>query len=170
MSWWCNLGNGDMENQPVTHSFENPTLDDLRCILHDTFQTDLQDCLTSQYKFVHLLTILVNQHLCCDQCSFNIRYIRLTHVNVWEWMGKPCSCIQFNKCRYFYCKPRKNPYQCYIQVTLESVSVLYTSHTRIRISTASHTRIHIRYCKSHDNPYQYYKLRENPYQVLQVTR
>ena len=39
--------------------------------------------------------------------------IRLTHVNVWESIGKPCSCIQFLKKLYFL-----------LQVTRESVSVL----------------------------------------------
>ena len=37
--------------------------------------------------------------------------IRLTHANVWESMGKPCSCIQFIKSRIFYCKSCKNWYQ-----------------------------------------------------------
>ena len=39
--------------------------------------------------------------------------IRLTHANVWESMGKPCSCTQFIKSRIFYSKSRKNPYQYY---------------------------------------------------------
>ena len=39
--------------------------------------------------------------------------IRLTHANVWESMGKPCSCMQFIKSRIFYCKSRENPYQYY---------------------------------------------------------
>ena len=39
--------------------------------------------------------------------------IRLTHTNVWESMGKPCSCMQFIKSRIFYCKSRENPYQYY---------------------------------------------------------
>ena len=30
----------------------------------------------------------------------------LTQVNVWEAMGKPCSCVQFIKSRIFYCKSR----------------------------------------------------------------
>ena len=57
--------------------------------------------------------------------------IRLTHANVWESMGKPCSCTQFIKSRIFYyksrenpyqyCKSRENPYQV-LQVTRESVS------------------------------------------------
>ena len=52
--------------------------------------------------------------------------IRLTHANVWESMGKPCSCTQFIKSRIFYsksrenlyqyCKSRENPYQV-LQVT-----------------------------------------------------
>ena len=51
--------------------------------------------------------------------------IRLTHANVWESMGKPCSCMQFIKSHIFT-----------------------ASHARIRISTSSHVRIHIKYCKS----------------------
>ena len=39
--------------------------------------------------------------------------IRLTHANVWESMGKPCSCMQFIKSRIFYCKSCENPYQYY---------------------------------------------------------
>ena len=39
--------------------------------------------------------------------------IRLTHANVWESIGKPCSCIQFNKTCIVYYKSRKNPYQYY---------------------------------------------------------
>ena len=39
--------------------------------------------------------------------------IRLTHANVWESMGKPCSCMQFIKSHIFYCKSRENPYQYY---------------------------------------------------------
>ena len=49
--------------------------------------------------------------------------IRLTHANVWESMGKPCSCTQFIKSHIFYSKSRKN------QVTRESVSGS-TSHVR----------------------------------------
>ena len=37
--------------------------------------------------------------------------IRLTHTNVWESMGKPCSCTQFIISRIFYYESRKNPYQ-----------------------------------------------------------
>ena len=39
--------------------------------------------------------------------------IRLTHANVWESMGKHCSCMQFIKSRIFYYKSRENPYQYY---------------------------------------------------------
>ena len=42
----------------------------------------------------------------------NIYYI--THTNVWESMGKPCSCMQFIKSRIFYCKSCENPYQYYM--------------------------------------------------------
>ena len=37
--------------------------------------------------------------------------IRLTHENVWESMGKPCSCMQFIKSCIFYCKSRESRYQ-----------------------------------------------------------
>ena len=46
--------------------------------------------------------------------------IRLTHANVWESMGKPCSCVQYIKSRIFL-----------LQVTRERIST--TSHARIRI-------------------------------------
>ena len=37
--------------------------------------------------------------------------IRLTRANVWESVGKPCSCMQFIKSCIFYCMSRENPYQ-----------------------------------------------------------
>ena len=37
----------------------------------------------------------------------------LTHANIWESMGKPCSCTQFIKSRIFCCKSHENPYQYY---------------------------------------------------------
>ena len=45
--------------------------------------------------------------------------IRLTHTNVWQSVGKPCSCTQFTfllhvqvtENPYQYYKSRKNPYQ-----------------------------------------------------------
>ena len=47
-----------------------------------------------------------------------IYIIRLTHANVWESMGKPCTCIQLLK-------------KLLLQVTLESVSgTIYVSHMR----------------------------------------
>ena len=73
--------------------------------------------------------------------------IRLTHANVWESMGKLCSCTQFIKSHIFYYKSCENPCQV-LQVTREFVS-----------GNASHMRIRIRY----------YKSRKNPYQVQQVT-
>ena len=41
---------------------------------------------------------------------FVVDIIHLTHANVWESMGKPCSCMQFIKSRIFY-----------YQITQESV-------------------------------------------------
>ena len=61
-------------------------------------------------------------------------------------MGKPCSCAQFTKSRFF-------------TTSHATIRISTTSHATIRISTTSHARIRIRY----------YKSRENPYQVLQVT-
>ena len=63
------------------------------------------------------------ENLGTRQISLNI--IRLTHTDVWESMGKPCSCIQFIR-------------SC----------IFTTSHARIRISTTSYMRIRIRYCRS----------------------
>ena len=37
----------------------------------------------------------------------------LTYANVWESMGKPCSCTQFIQSCIFYCKSHENPYQYY---------------------------------------------------------
>ena len=48
--------------------------------------------------------------------DITIYHIRLTHTNVWESMGKPCSYMQFIKSHIFYCKSRENPYQV-LQVT-----------------------------------------------------
>ena len=47
--------------------------------------------------------------------------LSMSHTNVWESMGKPCSCRQFIKSRLFYYKPRENPYQV-LQVTHTSYS------------------------------------------------
>ena len=53
-------------------------------------------------------------------CMTHTFIICLTHANVWESMGKPCSCVQFIKSRIFtklcenpyqYYKLRENPYQ-----------------------------------------------------------
>ena len=39
--------------------------------------------------------------------------MHLTHANLRESMGKPCSCMQFIKSRIFFCKSHENPYQYY---------------------------------------------------------
>ena len=44
-------------------------------------------------------------------------------MNVWESMGKPCSCMQFIKSRILYNKSRENPYQV-LQVTCVRLNVL----------------------------------------------
>ena len=73
-----------------------------------------------------------------DGCMVHWIIIRLTHTNVWESMGRPCSCTQFIKSRIFYYKSHDNPCQycksCenlyqVLQVTRESVSGT-TSHVR----------------------------------------
>ena len=46
-------------------------------------------------------------------CLLRGLIIHLTHVNVWESMGKPCSCMQLIKSRIIYCKSCENPYQYY---------------------------------------------------------
>ena len=76
--------------------------------------------------------------LCTALHTIHIFIIHLTHANVWESMGKPCSCTQFIKSCIFYsksrenpyqyCKSRENPYQV-LQVTQESISGT-TSHMR----------------------------------------
>ena len=73
--------------------------------------------------------------------------IHLTHANVWESIGKPCSYTQFIKSRIFYYKSRKNPYQ----------------YCKSRENQ-------YQYCKSRENQYQYCKSCENLYQVLQAMR
>ena len=74
----------------------------------------------------------------CFQSQLRSIIIRLTHANVWESMGKPCSCTQFIKSHILYYKSRDNLYQYYksrenpyqvLQVTRESVSGT-TSHVR----------------------------------------
>ena len=118
-----------------------------KCMFRISYET-LASALT------HAHTICIHLHpppplLPCntESCMIPCFSIRLTQANVWESMGKPCSCMQFIKSRVFNYKSRKNPYLV-LQVTRESVS-----------GTTSHARIRIRY----------YKSRENPYQVLQVT-
>ena len=49
-------------------------------------------------------------------CHVILFIICLTHANVWESMGKPCSCTQFIKSRIFFYESRENPYQV-LQVT-----------------------------------------------------
>ena len=45
--------------------------------------------------------------------------IRLTHADIWESMGKPCSCMHLKKNNIFFAE---SPYQ-------------YRSHARIHINT-----------------------------------
>ena len=74
---------------------------------------------------------------CCSQDWIVTPFIiRLTHANVWESMGKPCSCMQFIKSRIFYYKSRKNPYQYY--QSRENLYQYCKSHVNPLSGTASH--------------------------------
>ena len=71
------------------------------------------------------------------KCGF---IIRLTHANVWESMGKPCSCMQFIKSRIFYCKSRENPYQ-YYKSHENPYQVLQVTHTASERAMKSKVRM-----------------------------
>ena len=58
--------------------------------------------------------------------SNTIYIIRLTHTNLWESMGKPCSCTQFIKNHNFYYKSHENLHQV-LQVTRKKMSLQYTT-------------------------------------------
>ena len=60
-----------------------------------------------------IVTALSEHHMLTIECVVRTFIIRLTHANVWESMGKPCSCMQCIESRIFYCKLRENPYQYY---------------------------------------------------------
>ena len=64
---------------------------------------------------ISLIPILMVLILSSLQVQYNtyivIIIIRLTHVNVWKSMGKPCSCRYFIKSRISYCKSHENLYQ-----------------------------------------------------------
>ena len=60
----------------------------------------------------------------------------LTHANVCDPMGKPCSCMQYKKAAIF------TPSHVRIRICI-------ASHMKTCTSTTSHARICIRYCKSH---------------------
>ena len=59
---------------------------------------------------------------------------RLTHTNVWETIGKPCSCTQFISCILHY-KSRENPHQ-----VLKIACVVWTCNTT---TVPSYTGIYI---------------------------
>ena len=72
------------------------------------------------FSTLHLVKLFASEghvrsfsHLRWETCCVHKFIIRLSHANVWESMGKPCSCMQFTKSRIFYCKSRENPYQYY---------------------------------------------------------
>ena len=73
--------------------------------------------------------------------------IHLTHTNVWESMGKPCSCMQFiykkpsfllqvSENVYQYCKSCKNPYQV-LQVTCIRFNVQWGLYDKIIITIST---------------------------------
>ena len=53
----------------------------------------------------------IDTQFLASSIQYLIIIIRLTHVNVWESMGKPCSCTYFIKSRISYCKSHENLYQ-----------------------------------------------------------
>ena len=57
---------------------------------------------------VHFMKLKV-----CMIIFFNIFIIHLTHTNVWESMGKPCSCMQFIKSPIFAKTLAKICIRCY---------------------------------------------------------
>ena len=148
-----------------------------------------------------LISRLIGVHQVCIVCpTFPLMpqlssVIRLTHANVWESMGKPCSCIQFIKAVFFTTSHTRicisNSSHARIHVSTTSHARIYvsaTSHARICVSTTSHARIcqcyksrenlcqcyksreNLCQCyKSRENLCQCYKSHENPYQILQVT-
>ena len=61
--------------------------------------------------------------------------ICLTHANVRESMGKPCSACNLLKAIFFTASHTR-------------IDISTTSHLITHISATSHARIHIRYCKS----------------------
>ena len=66
--------------------------------------------------------------------------ICLTHANVWESVGKPCSCMQFIKSCIFYCKSRKIPYQ-YYKSHENPYQVLQVTHTESEHAMKSKVRM-----------------------------
>jgi len=69
-----------------------------------------------------------------------ILIIRLTHANVWESMGKPCSCMQFIKSCIFYCKSHENLY-LYYKSRENSCQVLQVKHTASEGAIKSKVRL-----------------------------
>ena len=66
--------------------------------------------------------------------------ICLTHTNVWESMGKPCSCTQFIKSRILYSKSLENPYQV-LQVTCDTC--FWTEEKSVRDCLTDYSRLKI---------------------------
>ena len=60
--------------------------------------------------------MLHNSHVVYSPLANKNYHTSNSPPNVWESMGKPCSCTQFIKSLFFYYKSCKNPYQV-LQVT-----------------------------------------------------
>ena len=73
----------------------------------------LGDYMNYTISKTQIVTALSEHHMLTIECVVRTFIIRLTHANVCESMGKPCSCMQCIKSRIFYCKSRKNLYQYY---------------------------------------------------------
>ena len=91
---------------------------------YSTVQWNLSDMDTLGTKII----VQVSEMFLFQGEKKGIYHTCLTHANVRESMGKPCSCMQFIE----------NPAFFLLQVMQESVSA--TSHVRICISTTSHVR------------------------------
>ena len=92
-------------------------IEEIRCPFpHGDNQFELLDY-SAQCKAMYTHVSKIKSLFCIDYRNVSNPHnisssiICLTHANVWESMGKPCSCTQFIKSRIFYYKSRENPYQ-----------------------------------------------------------
>ena len=64
-------------------------------------------------------------------------------MNVWESMGKPCSCTKFIKSRIIYYKSRENPYQVLQVMCIASDEIKGSYDKMVIIIVPSYTRKNI---------------------------